>query len=56
VVTGRAHPGYFRREFVDRRSGSSALYDPVFTSAVRGPLDVAIAVIGFTLLAAWRAS
>jgi chromate transporter len=34
----------------------AALYDPVWTSAVRGPLDVAIAVIGFTLLAAWRAS
>jgi chromate transporter len=34
----------------------AALYDPVWTSAVRGPLDVAIAVIGFTLLVAWRAS
>jgi chromate transporter len=34
----------------------AALYDPVWTSAVRGPLDVAIAVVGFTLLAAWRAS
>ena len=34
----------------------AALYDPVWTSAVRAPLDVAIAVIGFTLLAAWRAS
>jgi chromate transporter len=34
----------------------AALYDPVWTSAVRGPLDVAIAVIGFVLLAAWRAS
>jgi chromate transporter len=28
----------------------------VWTSAVRGPLDVAIAVVGFTLLVAWRAS
>lgn len=34
----------------------AALYDPVWTSAVHGPLDVAIAVIAFTLLAAWRAS
>jgi chromate transporter len=34
----------------------AALYDPVWTGAVRGPLDVAIAVVGFTLLVAWRAS
>jgi hypothetical protein len=34
----------------------AALYDPVWTSAVRGPLDVAIAVIGFMLLVAWRVS
>jgi chromate transporter len=34
----------------------AALYDPVWTSAVRGPLDMAIAVVGFTLLVAWRAS
>jgi chromate transporter len=34
----------------------AALYDPVWTSAVRGASDVAIAVIGFTLLVAWRAS
>jgi chromate transporter len=34
----------------------AALYDPVWTSAVRGTLDVAIAVVGFTLLVAWRAS
>lgn len=34
----------------------AALYDPVWTSAVRGPLDVAIAVVAFTLLVAWRAS
>jgi chromate transporter len=34
----------------------AALYDPVWTSAVRGPLDVAIALIGFMLLVAWRAS
>jgi chromate transporter len=34
----------------------AALYDPVWTSAVRGPLDIAIAVIGFMLLVAWRVS
>jgi chromate transporter len=34
----------------------AALYDPVWTSAVRGPLDMAIAVVGFALLVAWRAS
>jgi chromate transporter len=33
---------------------AAALYDPVWTSAVRGPVDVAIAAIGFTLLVAWR--
>lgn len=35
---------------------AAALYDPVWTSAIRGPLDVTIAAIAFTLLAAWRAS
>jgi chromate transporter len=34
----------------------AALYDPVFTSAVRGPVDMAIALVGFTLLVAWRVS
>ena len=34
----------------------AALYDPVWTSAVRGPVDVAIALVGFGLLVAWRAS
>jgi len=34
----------------------AALYDPVWTSAVRGPVDVAIALVGFVLLVAWRAS
>lgn len=34
----------------------AALYDPVWTSAVRGPVDIAIALIGFTLLVAWRVS
>ena len=34
----------------------AALYDPLWTSAVRGPVDVAVAAAGFTLLAAWRLS
>jgi chromate transporter len=34
----------------------AALYDPVWTSAIRGSLDVAIAIVGFTLLVAWRVS
>lgn len=34
----------------------AALYDPVWTSAVRGGIDVAIAVVAFALLVAWRAS
>jgi chromate transporter len=34
----------------------AALYDPVWTSAVRGPVDLAVALIGFTLMASWRAS
>jgi chromate transporter len=34
----------------------AALYDPVWTSAVRAPLDAAIALVGFALLTAWRAS
>ncbi len=34
----------------------AALYDPVWTGAVRSALDVGIAAIGFTLLVAWRAS
>ncbi|MBI2961641.1 MAG: chromate efflux transporter [Betaproteobacteria bacterium] len=33
----------------------AALYDPVWVSAVRGPVDLAIALVGFTLLVAWRA-
>jgi chromate transporter len=28
----------------------------VWLSAVRGPVDVAIAAVGFVMLAAWRAS
>jgi chromate transporter len=34
----------------------AALYDPVWTSAVQGPVDVAIAIVAFTLLVAWRAA
>src|SRR5690606_24349175 len=34
----------------------AALYDPVWTSAIGRPVDVAIALVGFTLLVAWRAS
>jgi chromate transporter len=34
----------------------AALYDPVWTTAVRGPTDVAIAIVGFALLVAWRVS
>jgi chromate transporter len=35
---------------------AAALYDPVWISAVRGPSDLAIAAVGFTLLVAWRLS
>lgn len=35
---------------------AAALYDPVWTSAVHAPFDVAIAVVAFALLVAWRAS
>jgi len=34
---------------------ASALYDPVWTSAVRGPTDFAIAAAGFVALVVWRA-
>lgn len=34
---------------------AAALYDPIFTTAVRGPVDFAIALLGFGLLVAWRA-
>jgi chromate transporter len=33
----------------------AALYDPVWTSAVHGPRDFAVALVGFVLLTAWRA-
>ena len=34
---------------------AAALYDPVWTSSVKGSGDFAIALIGFVLLVAWRA-
>ncbi len=34
---------------------ASALYDPVWTSAVRGPADFAVAAAGFAALVAGRA-
>jgi len=34
---------------------AAALYDPVWTSAVKAPVDFAIALVGFVLLVAWRA-
>jgi chromate transporter len=33
---------------------AAALYDPVWVSAVKGPSDFAIALIGFVLLASWK--
>lgn len=33
-----------------------ALYDPVFTGAVRGPVDFALALAGFVALVAWKAA
>ena len=32
----------------------AALYDPVWTSAIFEPADVAVAIAAFGLLAAWR--
>lgn len=34
----------------------AALYDPIFTSAVTGATDLAIALVGFGMLAIWRLS
>jgi chromate transporter len=34
---------------------ASALYNPVWVSAVREPADFAIAAAGFVLLTVWRA-
>jgi chromate transporter len=33
----------------------AALYDPVWSTTVRGHVDVAVALVGFVLLTAWRA-
>jgi chromate transporter len=33
----------------------AALYDPVWTSAVRAPADFAVVATGFVLLVVWRA-
>ena len=33
----------------------AALYSPVWTSSVRNPADVSVAIIGFVLLIGWRA-
>jgi chromate transporter len=33
----------------------AALYNPVWTSAVRAPADFAVAATGFVLLVVWRA-
>jgi len=35
---------------------AAALYDPVWVSAVRAPIDVAVAALGFVALLRWRAS
>ncbi|MGH6943476.1 MAG: chromate transporter, partial [Geminicoccaceae bacterium] len=33
----------------------AALYDPVWTSAVLGPADFALGLVGFVLLTVWHA-
>jgi chromate transporter len=33
----------------------AALYSPIWTSAVQGPRDLAVALVGFILLVAWKA-
>jgi chromate transporter len=33
---------------------AAAFYDPVWTSAVHSPTDLAIAAAGFAMLVAWR--
>jgi chromate transporter len=33
---------------------AAALYDPVWTSGIRSPVDAGIALVGFAMLAAWR--
>lgn len=34
----------------------AALYDPIFISGISGPIDLAIALVGFGLLVTWRIS
>jgi chromate transporter len=34
---------------------AAALYEPIWTSAVRGPEDFAVALVGFILLVGWKA-
>src|SRR5690625_8053287 len=34
----------------------AALYDPVWTSAIFSPQDFALALVGFVLLAVWKAT
>ena len=34
----------------------AALYNPVWTTSIKAPADLAIALTGFLLLQAWRAS
>jgi chromate transporter len=34
----------------------AALYDPIFVSGVRGPVDVAIGIVALMLLVTWRLS
>ncbi|HXS52447.1 MAG TPA: chromate efflux transporter [Usitatibacter sp.] len=34
---------------------AAAFYDPVWVSAIASPIDAAIAIVGFAILAAWRA-
>ena len=34
---------------------SAALYSPIWTSAVQGPRDFAVALVGFILLVGWKA-
>jgi chromate transporter len=33
----------------------AALYNPIWTSSVKGPEDFGVALVGFVLLMAWRA-
>jgi hypothetical protein len=38
-----------------RRGAASALYDPVWTGAVLGSHNFALALVGFVLLTVWKA-